>query len=148
MGIEPTPSAWKAEVLPVNYTRLTNPSICRNQSPCSPAAPHRRPVTGNPVTWWRGKDSNLRRHKPADLQSAPVGRLGTPPANEPRIFGFEARPVNGFSGKDLGSCDRRPVLARRGEQADQLRVTHLLGNIGRGLRRRVSNSLVRTHRNQ
>jgi hypothetical protein len=29
-----------------------------------------------------------------------------------------------------------------------LRVTHLLGNIGRGLRRRVSNSLVRTHRNQ
>ena len=28
--------------------------------------------------WW-GKDSNLRRHKPADLQSAPVGHLGTPP---------------------------------------------------------------------
>jgi hypothetical protein len=22
MGIEPTPSAWKAEVLPLNYTRL------------------------------------------------------------------------------------------------------------------------------
>ncbi len=29
--------------------------------------------------WWRGEDSNLRRRKPADLQSAPVGRLGTPP---------------------------------------------------------------------
>ena len=28
--------------------------------------------------WW-GKDSNLRRREPADLQSAPVGRLGTPP---------------------------------------------------------------------
>ena len=28
--------------------------------------------------WW-GKDSNLRRRKPADLQSAPVGHLGTPP---------------------------------------------------------------------
>ena len=25
MGIEPTPSAWKAEVLPLNYTR----QICR-----------------------------------------------------------------------------------------------------------------------
>jgi hypothetical protein len=25
MGIEPTPSAWKAEVLPLNYTRLTCP---------------------------------------------------------------------------------------------------------------------------
>ena len=30
------------------------------------------------TTWW-GKDSNLRRRKPADLQSAPVGHLGTPP---------------------------------------------------------------------
>ena len=30
-------------------------------------------------TWWAGKDSNLRRHKPADLQSAPFGRLGTDP---------------------------------------------------------------------
>ncbi|CAK0757320.1 hypothetical protein CCP3SC5AM1_2350003 [Gammaproteobacteria bacterium] len=24
MGIEPTPSAWKAEVLPLNYTRQPN----------------------------------------------------------------------------------------------------------------------------
>jgi hypothetical protein len=24
MGIEPTPSAWKAEVLPLNYTRATD----------------------------------------------------------------------------------------------------------------------------
>ena len=31
-------------------------------------------------------DSNHRRHKPADLQSAPVGRLGIPPANEPAIL--------------------------------------------------------------
>jgi hypothetical protein len=28
MGIEPTPSAWKAEVLPLNYTRSSKP---RNQ---------------------------------------------------------------------------------------------------------------------
>ena len=26
MGIEPTPSAWKAEVLPLNYTRLFVPA--------------------------------------------------------------------------------------------------------------------------
>ena len=25
MGIEPTPSAWKAEVLPLNYTRQVKP---------------------------------------------------------------------------------------------------------------------------
>ena len=40
MGIEPTRSAWKAEVLPLNYTR----------------AP-----TNKPNKNWRGKDSNLRR---------------------------------------------------------------------------------------
>jgi hypothetical protein len=39
MGIEPTQSAWKAEVLPLNYTRKTN----------------------SVNFWWRGKDSNLRR---------------------------------------------------------------------------------------
>src|SRR5258708_9049814 len=44
--------------------------------------------------WWRGKDSNLRRRKPADLQSAPVGRLGTPPQNEPRIVISVWRSVN------------------------------------------------------
>ncbi len=46
MGIEPTSSAWKAEVLPLNYTRLREqfPSSARNQR-----------------IWWWGKDSNLRR---------------------------------------------------------------------------------------
>ena|GEM_PF-694771 len=28
MGIEPTLSAWKAEILPLNYTRLSKPLIC------------------------------------------------------------------------------------------------------------------------
>src|SRR5215469_6678177 len=46
------------------------------------------------LRWWRGKDSNLRRRKPADLQSAPVGRLGTPPQNEPRIVISTWRGVN------------------------------------------------------
>ncbi len=31
MGIEPTPSAWKAEVLPLNYTRKFLPP-CYKQS--------------------------------------------------------------------------------------------------------------------
>ena len=31
------------------------------------------------LLWWRGEDSNLRRHKPADLQSAPFGHSGTSP---------------------------------------------------------------------
>ncbi len=48
MGVEPTPSAWKAEVLPLNYTRLLNESL--GDDP-----PYPQP------NWWRGEDSNLRR---------------------------------------------------------------------------------------
>ena len=36
------------------------------------------PPLSTRTAWW-GKDSNLRRREPADLQSAPVGHLGTPP---------------------------------------------------------------------
>ena len=39
----------------------------------------------SPLSWWAGKDSNLRRHKPADLQSAPFGRLGTDPQGDKPI---------------------------------------------------------------
>ena len=55
--------------------------------------------------WWRGEDSNLRRHKPADLQSAPVGRFGTSPFHIVRVarilsqdqeaFGATRRPSSG-----------------------------------------------------
>ena len=31
------------------------------------------------LKWWWGEDSNLRSRKTSDLQSDPVGRLGTPP---------------------------------------------------------------------
>ena len=48
-GVEPAPSAWKAEVLPLNYTRTsTNPSHSLNRKRLCPSP------------WWRGKDSNLR----------------------------------------------------------------------------------------
>ena len=47
--------------------------------------PHTVHVTFSlPWNWWAGKDSNLRRQKPADLQSAPFGRLGTYPRNSRR----------------------------------------------------------------
>ncbi len=42
MGIEPTLSAWKAEVLPLNYTRASNSHLLKDY-------------------WWRGADSNHRR---------------------------------------------------------------------------------------
>ena len=66
-GIEPASSAWKAEVLPLNYTRATVSVYSRPQ-----ARPHRFlnfPALGMPPpqascrveSWWWGKDSNLRR---------------------------------------------------------------------------------------
>ena len=73
MGIEPTPSAWKAEVLPLNYTRLTLDSvIIRNTTPS--------------IFLVEGVGFEPTTALPADLQSAPVDRLGTPPSSKPPIF--------------------------------------------------------------
>ena len=36
--------------------------------------------------WWRGMDSNHRRRKPTDLQSAPFSHSGTPPLSENADF--------------------------------------------------------------
>ena len=124
-GIEPALVAWKATVLPLNYSRLSgyyffynSPNLCdiaagstfelvegggllRASCP-SPLRGHSatrnvrnrscdsvEPVLCSVVQihldshrskfWWREVDSNHRRHEPADLQSAPVGRLGICP---------------------------------------------------------------------
>ena len=68
-GIEPAPSAWKAEVLPLNYSRAGG-TLMKTAA---------MTTAGDTWNWWREVDSNHRRRKPADLQSAPVGRLGIPP---------------------------------------------------------------------
>ena len=52
MGIEPTSSAWKAEVLPLNYTRIST---------------------------LEGAGFEPAKAKPSDLQSDPFDRSGTPP---------------------------------------------------------------------
>ncbi len=41
-------------------------------------------------SWWRGEDSNLRRLKPADLQSAPFGHSGTSPRKAKLKFQSQA----------------------------------------------------------
>ncbi len=55
MGIEPTLSAWKAEVLPLNYTR-------------------------NQVL--EGEGFEPSKAEPSDLQSDPFDRSGTPPEKQ------------------------------------------------------------------
>ena len=67
-GIEPASLAWKARVLPLNYSRKTE--VCA-------IAVQRLQLT----IWWRGLDSNQCRRKPTDLQSAPFSHSGTPPKN-------------------------------------------------------------------
>ena len=70
MGIEPTYLAWKANVLPLNYTRSSQPQ------------PHVA-VFFNVV---EGGGFEPPKLKTADLQSAPVGRLGIPPTSKARHF--------------------------------------------------------------
>ena len=77
-GIEPASLAWKAKVLPLNYSRIARfahereSNARKTSSKCSLSA-------GKPVRWWRRLDSNQRRRKPTDLQSAPFSHSGTPP---------------------------------------------------------------------
>ena len=69
-GSNPRHQAWKACALPAELL---------------PRSPHPAlPLTNRASCQWWGKDSNLRRRMPADLQSAPVGHLGTPPRG-PRL---------------------------------------------------------------
>ena len=63
MGIEPTQSAWKAGVLPLNYTRRSNSNMMVEGGGFEPP-----------------------KVEPADLQSDPFGRSGTPPSCNHQII--------------------------------------------------------------
>jgi hypothetical protein len=70
MGIEPTYLAWKANVLPLNYTRSSPP----------------QPLVAASFNLVEGGGFEPPKLKTADLQSAPVGRLGIPPTSKARHF--------------------------------------------------------------
>ena len=73
MGIEPTYSAWKAEVLPLNYTRAVS-------TPCKLTTSHwySRSIA---LTLYMVEGGGFEPPKaePSDLQSDPFGHSGTPP---------------------------------------------------------------------
>ena len=85
-GIEPASSAWKAGVLPLNYSRSGSLRAAAFALICLA------------VSWWRRLDSNQRRRKPTDLQSAPFSHSGTPP-----------RRTCDYSTSPLGNADLPPV---------------------------------------
>ncbi len=77
MGIEPTPSAWKAEVLPLNYTRSEPaPSWVRRLERFR-RLPRPDSVVFSQVV--EGEGFEPSKAEPTDLQSAPFDRSGTPP---------------------------------------------------------------------
>ena len=59
MGIEPTPSAWKAEVLPLNYTRLASPVPTETRAvPASLC-----PLLGLAPSSWPGGGGRIRTYE-------------------------------------------------------------------------------------
>ena len=125
-GSNPRHQAWKACALPAEllpHSLLTSP------------------ISHLPSATWWGKDSNLRRHKPADLQSAPVGHLGTPPnfvraagrlrMKESRRRDSNSRPPDYKSGAlptELRRRNRSPARAykdnRRGAEGQSFLRSH------------------------
>ena len=134
MGVEPTLSAWKAEVLPLNYARVGHwppqaspaPSKGPEQAGRARAAAcsmrSRRGTAGRKRTgaparvegrggWWGEADSNRRRREPPDLQSGPFGRSGISPCECPHgpastRRGATARPPHARGGRAASTQPR------------------------------------------
>ncbi len=70
-GIEPARSAWKAEVLPLNYTRNCPYDLGRTHTNANHKGTHSKMV--------EGEGFEPSKAEPADLQSAPFDRSGIPP---------------------------------------------------------------------
>ena len=89
-GFEPaTPSLEGSRSSQLSYSRLMV-SVSALAPETTRARLHREPLCSEkyacgapeqsiPLRWWGEEDSNLRRHEPTDLQSAPFGRLGISP---------------------------------------------------------------------
>ncbi len=89
-GIEPAPSAWKAEVLPLNYTRrldgarLVAPWPWARVRPRGSKTPRSNPVPKQTLgprerAVVEGVGFEPTKAEPSDLQSGPFGHSGTPP---------------------------------------------------------------------
>ena len=78
----PRPSAWKAnalstELLPQTFRSFSNKDYHNRNSHVTGQPPNL--ITSN-LFWWAVMDSNHRRRKPAELQSAPFVHSGNYPS--------------------------------------------------------------------
>ena len=107
MGIEPTTSAWKAEVLPLNYTRTlrlwggwweSNPRMSEPQSDALTTSP--QPPKYNAKKWFR-TESNCRHMElqsialPTELWT--IMKMAVPMGFEPTISCVTGRRVNRYT---------------------------------------------------
>lgn len=129
IGIEPTYSAWKADVLPLNYTRAGYTQITLRWWFCRARSGNKRDRLGalpqSEKQWWRGLDSNQRTPKRADLQSAGFNHSPTPPQGSRHRDNAQA-----------GSLEHRAksVNAASADCTGALRaLTRLLPDLERGL---------------
>ena len=117
MGVEPTSSAWKAEVLPLNYTRET---FCRRPPAIRPASRGR--IRPNPRTLVEGVGFEPTKAEPSDLQSGPFGRSGTPPQRKRRILLNGTGRVKLHATEGIVSCHPGPAAGRGADRGASVRV--------------------------
>ena len=90
MGIEPTRSAWKAEVLPLNYTRsaiyfLQIHDIGDRGRVFVSRRCAKKYSLIEVILLVEGEGFEPPKAEPSDLQSDPFGRSGTPPSEDARF---------------------------------------------------------------
>ena len=101
-GIEPASSAWKAEVLPLNYTR-GNRLLTPGPTPAERGSKTPAAIILGGGGWIRTTEARA-----SDLQSDPFGHSGTPP--EGRTFSRSGPPVStGLEGEFFASDDTRKL---------------------------------------
>ena len=126
-GIEPVSLAWKAKVLPLNYSRTDRAARVDAAPMLGNHFQLLKSIRRKPVCWWRRLDSNQCRRKPTDLQSAPFSHSGTPPEASLRLCHLFAGPCKipckfspcdgfctGFKQETIGTCEVVATQKRHG----------------------------------
>ena len=158
MGIEPTPSAWKAEVLPLNYTRNAPAALriraCAAQRSTTFARPStggvEPPLTAGESVWWRGEDSNLRRLSRQIYSLIPLTAREPLQATERASIGTGAALVNSVPPSRALPCANVTArwlgLSRASRQTPHTQAeTGSARRINEGNGRRPSDRLTRSH---
>ena len=110
----PRHSAWKADALPAELFPHYPPATGLLKEHLQALAPdfrwHRAQRARQIRFWWRVVDSNHRRRKPADLQSAPIGHSGNPPGNSQPLRNRNCAGQSERSDRDLPNSPPPPHL--------------------------------------